>query len=78
VPAAVVFNRAASASYGPKKLFASSSSAFGSMVSDFPVAWPETAISLFAVVPSMVVRMVCGFPRAVPSSVSSSGRQSGV
>ena len=78
MPAATVFRRAATASYGPKKLLGSSSSAFGSIVSVFDVIWLAVVMSLFAVTPSTVVCSPWACPRTVPSSVNSIGRHSGV
>ena len=51
-PAATVFRRAASASYGPKKLLGNTSSVSGSMVSFFGFDCPAEVISLLATVPS--------------------------
>ena len=72
-----VRSRAASASYG-------ANSAFGSTIvpasigSDLLVSTPAIVMSLFAVVPSKIVRMVCGWFRTVASIVKSTGFQSAV
>jgi hypothetical protein len=72
-----VRSRAARASYGAK-------SAFGrtivpaSIGSDLLVRTPAIVMSLFAVVPSKIVRMFCGWFRTVASIVKSTGFQSAV
>ena len=58
MPGVAVRNRAARASYGPKKLLGRSSNAAASIASLFSLAWPAMLIWLFAVVPSTLVRTV--------------------
>src|ERR1051325_8981685 len=63
------FNRAATASYGPMK-FAGRSTAPASIVSTFSDDCEPLVTVLRAVVPSTIVRIVCGCPLTVASTVS--------